>query len=94
MKRRTVYFFGVAVPLALLLGFKLGRDRLVVRPGVVDTQHGRAFKVAWSGTSYDTGRAIYGRVVWQPGLFTPRVLESISQADCLSDETIDELINQ
>jgi hypothetical protein len=94
MKRTTVYFFGVAAPLALLLGFKLGRDGLVVRPGVVDTRHGRAFKVAWSGTAFETGRAIYGRVVWQPGLFAPRVLENISQADCLSDETIDELINQ
>jgi hypothetical protein len=93
MKRTTVYFFGVAVPLAALLGFKLGRERLVVRPGIVDTRDGRAFKVAWSGTSSDTGRAIYGRVVWQPGLFLPHVIESISQGDCLSDETIDELIN-
>jgi hypothetical protein len=94
MKRSTVTFFGVAVPLALLLGFKLGRDRLVVRPAVVDTQHGRAFKLAWSGTSFETGRAIHGRVVWQPGLFTPRVLENISQSDCLPDEAIDDLINQ
>lgn len=94
MKRSTVYFFGVAVPLALLLGFKLGRDRLVVRPGIVDTERGRAFKVGWSGTSFETGRPFYGRVVWQPGVLAPSVLESISQSDCLSDETIDELINQ
>jgi hypothetical protein len=90
MRRATVYFLGVAVPLAVLLGFKLGRDRIVVRPGVVDTRHGRAFKLAWSGTSSDTGRPLWGRVVWQPGLFKPRVLENVSEGDCVADGVIEE----